>query len=98
MSPNTPLNQTEGTSPDFGQIFSMLRKEVIRAIEIASGTNYLGSILKPYPPKLCDNGICPKPEPTNEIIPMLWEEIYKLRDANDIADSTMIHLKNIIGS
>lgn len=83
--------------PDFGQIFSQLRTEVARSIEITSGINYLGGVLKLYPPEV-NTAEGKEQEHEQGIIPALWDEIYRLRSANNLAEYTMNHLKSIIGS
>ena len=88
--------KTAERQPDFGAIFSNLRQEVNKAIEIAHGMNYLGNNLKPMLQNKENVDPLTKEEPG--IIGMLWAEIYKLRDANNQAELTMNHIKEVVGS
>ncbi len=82
--------------PDFGAIFSTLRQEVNKSLEIAQGMNYLGNNLKPMLQNKDNIEPLTKEEPG--IVGMLWAEIYKLRDANNKNELTMNHIKEIVGS
>ncbi len=63
---------TPEANPDFGQIFSQLRSEINRLNETSNGINYLGGILKPYPPEKSEVVACQERDAeSNEIIPML---------------------------
>ena len=98
MAYDNALSQpTECREPDFSAIFSSLRQETSKALEIAQGTTYLANILKPMivQPKLEDQ--CKRKDEPG-IVGMLWAEIYKLREANAQAENNMIHLKDVIGS
>jgi hypothetical protein len=88
---------TESREPDFGSIFNSLRVETSRATEISKGTSYLGNSLKPMlQNKSNDSDKLSKEEPG--IVGMLWTEIYKLREANNQAELTMNHIREIVGS
>lgn len=89
--PSTPERQ-----PDFGAIFSSLRQEVSRASELAGGTNYLANSLKPMLADKENSSLAQKDEPG--IVGMLWVEIGKLRDANNLAERNQNHLREIVGS
>ena len=82
--------------PDFGEIFSKLRQEVNRSIDIANGINYLGNNLKPMLESKEKNESQVKED--IGIIGMLWTEIYKLRDANNKGELTLNHIREIIGN
>lgn len=86
----------EVREPDFSSIFSSLRQETSRALELSKATAYLGNSLKPMLQKQSENAPIAKEEPG--IVGMLWAEIYKIREANNQAEITMSHIRDVLGS
>lgn len=86
----------EVREPDFNSIFSSLRQETSRALELSKATAYLGNSLKPMLQKQSENAPIAKEEPG--IVGMLWAEIYKIREANNQAEVTMSHIRDVLGS
>lgn len=97
MAYDSGLSQaTECREPDFSSIFSSLRNETSKALEIAKGTSYLANSLKPMLQNKSEGDKLSKEEPG--IVGMLWAEIYKIREANNQAEANMMHIKEVIGS
>lgn len=97
MSYDSGLTANTATKePDFASIFNSLRLETNRAIEISKGTAYLGNSLKPMLQN--KNGPDALVKEESGVVGMLWVEINKLRDANNQAELTMNHIREIVGS
>jgi hypothetical protein len=81
--------------PDFVKIIDALRSEVNKNQQLTEQTHNVASGLRPVQSLPQEREPSPKDEPG--LVNILWQEIWKLREANRLLEETYVHLKDVIG-
>lgn len=91
------LNTDVVREPDFQALLSALRKEAELSYELTQKVSYYGNTLKQIERRPEKELSEPKKEPQG-VIEHIWEEVWKIRKANEELNVVANHLQSIIGS
>ncbi len=89
--------QAEMPQPDFSAIYNELIFQVSRTVEFAHSNTNLANCLKPMAITESKD-VQDKKEQLGGFVSLLWEQINKLKEANDMSEKAYSHSRSVIGN